>query len=115
METSFLLICSSSSQVIDPMLDNPELLNGERGGMRLVLQDMGMGRLAAGHDILDVLLDTNNNQNTGDEDDFDGGDDEGWIWRNVHRATVSTGQPLDLRRPLLQLFLLSLLPWITLT
>ena len=96
------------------MLDNPDLLNGERGGMRLVLQDMGMGRLAAGQDILDVLLNANNDQVADDPDEFDG-DGEGWRWRNGQRAPISRGQPLDLRRPLLQLFLLSLLPWITLT
>jgi hypothetical protein len=96
------------------MLDNPDLLNGERGGMRLVLQDMGMGRLAAGQDILDVLLNANNDQDADDPDEFDG-DGEGWRWRNGQRAPISRGQPLDLRRPLLQLFLLSLLPWITLT
>ena len=94
------------------MLDNPELLNGERGGMRLVLQDMGMGRLAAGQDVLDVLLDTNINQNTADVDEFADGNDVGWRWRN---GPASRGQPLDLRRPLLQLFLISLFPWITLT
>lgn len=102
------LFCLSAAQVIDPMLDNPELLNGGMG----LAQDI---RLAAGQDILDVLLDANNNQNADDEDAFDGGDDEGWRWRNGHRAPVSRGQPLDLTRPLLQLFLLSLLPWITLT
>lgn len=46
------------AEIIDPMLDNPELLNNDQrpqGGMRAVLNDMGIRRLAAGRDLLGII------------------------------------------------------------